>query len=87
MWPLEEGVLVERLVGADSAYDGLPTLFSLLHPMDDLCPVTYRRPTASERYNCSQKLLRKGLQLGWAGKKLVGKNLYELEGPSKFATM
>lgn len=48
VWPLDSGLLVERLMGADSAYDGLPTLFSLLHPMDDFCPVTCHRPTASE---------------------------------------
>lgn len=47
MWPLDCGVLVERLIETDSAYDGLPTLFSLLHPLDDFCPVTCRRETAS----------------------------------------
>jgi hypothetical protein len=48
VWPLECGVLVERLIEADSAYDGLPTLFSLLHPLDDFCPVTCRREVACE---------------------------------------
>lgn len=41
-------MLVERLIEDDSAYDGLPTLFSLLHPLDDFCPVTCRREIASE---------------------------------------
>ena len=48
MWPLADGVLVERLADGDH-YDGLPMLFSLLHPLDELCPVTCRAPTPSER--------------------------------------
>ena len=49
MWGLECGVLAERLVEADSAYDGLPTLFSLSHPLDDFCPVTCcRKPTTNK---------------------------------------
>lgn len=44
MWPLASGVLVERLADGDN-YDGLPTVFSLLHPLDELCPVTCRTPT------------------------------------------
>ncbi len=48
MWPLDTGVLVERVVQEDSGYDGLPTLFSLLQPMDEFSPVSCRRPTASE---------------------------------------
>ena len=47
MWPLDYGVLVERQVPADSGYDGFPTLFSLLHPVDDFSPVTSRRPSTS----------------------------------------
>ncbi len=39
------GILVEREV---SSHDGLPVLFSLMHPLDDFCPVTFRRPTAGE---------------------------------------
>lgn len=47
-WPISGGVLLERKVSPDGGSDGLPTLFTLLHPMDDFCPATFRRPTASE---------------------------------------
>lgn len=50
VWPIQGGLLVEREVegGEGAGHDGLPTLFSLMHPMDDLCPVVFHRPTASE---------------------------------------
>ena len=47
-WPTSSGVLLERKVASEGGSDGLPTLFTLLHPMDDFCPATFRRPTASE---------------------------------------
>lgn len=47
-WPIKGGVLVERQVSPEWGSDGLPILYSLLHPMDDLCPITFRRPTASQ---------------------------------------
>lgn len=47
-WPISGGVLLERKVSSEGGSDGLPTLFTLLHPMDDFCPATFRRPTASE---------------------------------------
>ena len=40
VWPLDEGVLLERKI---ETVDGLAVLFSLAHPLDDLCPVTCRR--------------------------------------------
>ena len=49
IWPIRGGVLLERQVDQDGGYDGLPTLFTLLHPMDDFCPVTCRRPAASKQ--------------------------------------
>lgn len=39
--------MVERKAASDAGHDGLPTLFTLLHPLDDLCPTTFRRPAAS----------------------------------------
>ena len=47
VWPISGGLLLERQISADWGYDGLPTLFTLLHPMDDFCPVTCKRPAAS----------------------------------------
>lgn len=46
------GVLIEREVAEEyqNGGDGLPTLFSLLHPIEELAPVTFRRPTASEKF-------------------------------------
>lgn len=41
--------MVERKAASDAGHDGLPTLFTLLHPLDDLCPITFRRPAASTR--------------------------------------
>ena len=40
--------MVERMVAIETGSDGLPVLFTLMHPLDDFCPVTFRRPTASE---------------------------------------
>ena len=47
-WPISSGLLLERQVSPEGGSDGLPILFTLLHPMDDFCPTTFRRPTASE---------------------------------------
>ncbi|KAL5463582.1 hypothetical protein EMCRGX_G032493 [Ephydatia muelleri] len=46
-WPLDGGIMVERKAASDAGHDGLPTLFTLLHPLDDLCPTTFRRPAAT----------------------------------------
>lgn len=50
--PMSVGVLIEREVAEEyqNGGDGLPTLFSLLHPIEELAPVTFRRPTASENF-------------------------------------
>lgn len=53
VWPLDCGVVVERQLAAGSAYDGFPTLFSLLHPLDDFCPLTCHRHAASESRPCT----------------------------------
>ena len=52
MYPVLGGLLLEREVQSEcgGGGDGLPVLFTLLHPLDDLCPVTFRRPAASEYY-------------------------------------
>ena len=44
------GLLVEREVAKEhqNGGDGLPTLFSLLHPIGELSPVTLRRPATGE---------------------------------------
>ena len=50
--PITSGLLIERQVtGEVNGSDGLPTLFTLLHPMGDLCPVILRRPSASKFQN------------------------------------
>ena len=46
--PISAGLLIERQVTGEVGSDGLPTLFTLLHPMADLCPVILHRPSASE---------------------------------------
>ncbi len=50
VWSLANGLLVERSIPSDGGcgLEGLPTLFTLLHPSDDLCPVTLRRPAEGE---------------------------------------
>ena len=63
VWPLKNGLLVERLVASDNGSDGLPTIFSLLHPMDDFCPVTCRKPTPSELQAVTMIVLAKILIL------------------------
>lgn len=54
VWSLANGLLVERSIPSDGGcgLEGLPTLFTLLHPSDDLCPVTSRRPAEGESYIC-----------------------------------
>lgn len=42
--PLSSGLLVERQVTGE--LNGLPTLFTLLHPMGDLCPVLLSKPAS-----------------------------------------
>ena len=49
--PISAGLLIERQVTGEIGNDGLPTLFTLLHPMGDLCPVMLYRPSASEFQN------------------------------------
>ena len=39
LWSMYEGVLIERHVTED---DKMPTLFSLLHPLDDIAPLITR---------------------------------------------
>ena len=40
MIPIPNGLLIERKTSVEKgANDGLPVLFSLLHPIGDLCPV------------------------------------------------
>ena len=56
-WPISGGLLVERQISADWGYDGLATLFSLLHPMDDFCPVTCKRPAAGTANSISVLIL------------------------------
>jgi len=47
-WPISSGLLLERQMSSEGGSDGLPILFTLLNPMDDFCPTTFRRPAASE---------------------------------------
>jgi len=49
--PISAGLLIERQVTGEIGNDGLPTLFTLFHPMGDLCPVMLCRPSASEFQN------------------------------------
>ena len=47
--PLSVGLLIERdTTGEESSSVGLPTFFSLLHPMSDICPVSIKRPSVSK---------------------------------------
>ena len=46
MIPLSVGLLVERDTSGEFGIGGLPTLFSLLHPMSDLCPISLKHSPA-----------------------------------------
>ena len=43
--PSKKGLLLERKQDCDES-DGLAVLFTLSHPLHDLCPLTYRIPTS-----------------------------------------
>ena len=55
IWPIDGGLLIERAAGTpstasntggqSSVEEGLPVMFSLLHPLDDISPVVCRYPS------------------------------------------
>lgn len=51
--PLSVGLLIERDTTGEESGGGLPTFFSLLHPMNDICPVSIKRPSVSKFHNSS----------------------------------
>ena len=61
IWPIDGGLLIERSVGSTSSTcnmgdqssieEGLPVMFSLLHPLDDMSPVVCRFPSTGKVMN------------------------------------
>lgn len=59
---MDGGLLIERYVGTTSTAsgvvdqslleEGLPVMFSLLHPLDDISPIVCRYPSTGEMYPC-----------------------------------
>lgn len=59
---MDGGLLIERYVGTTSTTssvvdqssleEGLPVMFSLLHPLDDISPIVCRYPSTGEIYPC-----------------------------------
>ena len=52
MWPIKDGILVERDAGAADVVDS-PTMFTLSHPLDEFKPVLTRIPTSIGAGDCS----------------------------------
>jgi hypothetical protein len=60
VWPISGGLLIERQVNplldvdnlstVSGTEDGLPVLFTLTHPLDDICPVTSQQGKDSVNY-------------------------------------
>eukprot|EP00795_Rhopilema_esculentum_P002872 gene2872-1109_t len=49
IWPIPSGFCVQRPTSYTDTYKkGVPTLFSLIHTLDDFCPVIYRYPESKK---------------------------------------
>eukprot|EP00794_Sanderia_malayensis_P020226 gene20226-22202_t len=53
IWSLPSGFCVQRISNQDEesrSRKGIPTLFSLVHPLDDFCPAVFRYPESNKSF-------------------------------------